>query len=60
MKFITSTFARLVAGDEDVALIPLAAELIAMFSGVSTGTKLELRGLPTFSRSCHPEPMRGI
>jgi hypothetical protein len=39
MKFITSTFARLVAGDEDAALIPLAAELIAMFSGVSTAVQ---------------------
>jgi hypothetical protein len=39
MKFITSTFARLAAGDEDAALIPLAAELIAMFSGKSTAVQ---------------------
>jgi hypothetical protein len=41
MKFITSTFARSAAGErEDADLIPLPAELIAMFSGVSTGTQI--------------------
>ena len=36
-------------------IIALAAELIAMFSGVSTGGKLELRGIAEFRRSYHPD-----
>jgi len=39
-------------------MIVLAEELIAMFSGVSNGGKLELRGIAEFRRSYHPEPMR--
>ena len=31
-----------------------------MFSGVSTGGKLELRGIAEFRRSYHPEPMRNL